>query len=226
MLFVGLPGTIISAAAQCHGGGHSHGHHGSGKPVIRTEDTNRWGFRLGALLALDGQKTLFGGAGLESTYFVGTHLQVGGRLAFTNAAATPTNFGYDATGPTLSFANLGVELRYMLSNTHRWRLDALGGPGLNSYNLADHDRQVTTTCGCTSDAPVAYNARPLFNAGLGLTYKLWRELWLTSEVRYARLLESAPFGATALQSQWQWSVAVALPSGFVRHVPAATPTVP
>jgi len=66
----------------------------------------------------------------------------------------------------------------------------------------------------------------MFDVGLGLTYKLWKNLWFTSDLRYAQVLGSAPFGAADLQSQWQLSVAVALPSGFVRHVPATTPTVP
>ena len=153
---------------------------------------------------------------MESTYFVGRYLQVGGRLAFTNAAATPTNFGYEATGPVLDFVNLGAEVRYMFRNNQRWRLDALGGPGLNIYGLADHDRQITSKCGCKSDAPVAASTRPMVNVGLGLTYKLWQELWLTSDLRYVHLLGNAPFGAVALQSQWQLSLVLTMPSGFVR----------
>lgn len=216
-LGLGLLSTISPAAAQCHGGhsgGHSHGgsHGGS---VRHAGDDNRWGLQLGWLLALDGQKTLYNGPLLESNYFVGAHLQVGGRVAFTMSAATPTNFGYEATGPIISFAHIGPTLRYMLGDNQRWRLDALGGAGLNSYNLADNDRQVTNKCGCTSAASVAYSTRPMFDAGLGLTYKLWRELWLTSNLRYAQVLGSAPFGSAALQSQWQLSMALTLPSSFV-----------
>lgn len=137
-------------------------------------------------------------------------------MVFTKVAPTAPNFGYEATGPIIRFVNLGPTLRYMLGNNQRWRLDALGDPGLNWYNLAGRDRQVTTKCGCTSAAPVAVSVRPMFDAGLGLTHKLWQELWLIGDLRYAQVLGSAPFGAADLQSQWQLSLALTLSSGLVQ----------
>jgi len=141
---------------------------------------------------------------------------------------TTTNFGYNATGPILSFVNLEPGLRYMLGDSQRWRLDALGGFGLNFYNLNDQDKLVWSggTHSHFEPASVAANTSPMLDVGLGLTYQLWQGLWLTSDLRYARMLGSAPFGSADLQSQWQLLVAVALRSRPVRHVPAATPTVP
>lgn len=223
-LGLGLLGKVELAAAQCHAGFSSHavGHHHAGPAdtVKLTERNNRASFRGGALLARDGQGTFFGGMTFETAYFVGPRLQVGGRLAFSAPASVATNFGYEATGPLLRFVNLGPDLRYMLGNGRRWRVDALGGAGLNWYYLADHDRQVTNKCGCSGPAAVASTLRPLAGAGLGLTYKLTRRLWLGSDLRYNQVLGTAPFGEAGLQSQWQLAIAVTLPAGFAPRTPA------
>ena len=227
-LLLGLLGSAEPAAAQCHAGFTSHSvahrYAGPAETVKLSEHTNQLGFRGGALLARDGQGTFFAGLMMEATRFVGPNLQVGGRLAVVVPSSVNTNFGYDATGPVLRFVNLGPNLRYALRNSQHWRLDALGGPGLNWYYLADYDRQVTSKCGCSGPALVTTTVRPLLDAGLGLTYKLSRQLWFTSDLHYAQLLGSAPFGTATLRSQWQLSVAVTLPSGFVPR--AAVPITP
>lgn len=225
--FWGVLGTIGLAAAQCHAGFASHAvvhhHAGPADTVKVTENNNRFGFRGGALVARDGQGTFFGGMTIEAAYFVGPRTQVGGRMAFSAPSPIPTNFGYEATGPLLRFINLGPDLRYLLRNGRRWRVDALGGPGLNWYYLADHDHQVTSSCGCSGPAAVASTVRPMADVGLGLTYKLSRRLWLTSDLRYNRVLGGAPFGEANLQSQWQLAIALALPAGFAPRPPVAAP---
>jgi len=192
--------------------------------IPHTEQNNRGGFWLGPALVRDDLFRARIGLEAEGLGFVAPRWQLGGRALVVFPRAAPTNFGRAATAPALTQFTVAATARYQLFNTRRWRLDALGGVGAGIAQLTDRDRlvPVRTRYGTQEQpATVAVAARPLAETGLGLSFKLGREVWLGAALRYARTLGPAPLGAPALAGQWQGTLGLVMPSGFAVRQPAA-----
>ncbi|RZK16082.1 MAG: hypothetical protein EOO56_20990 [Hymenobacter sp.] len=144
-------------------------------------------------------------------------LTVGGSFGFLAHQASADTYGYEATAPAVGVYALAGSGRYQLLNARRWRVEALGSLGVGAVQLVDRDQQVPvrTKYGySTRPATVAFRVHPLAEVGVGTTYKLAREFWLTSRLSYTSLALSSGLGAPGEFSYWQLSVGVAMPWGY------------
>lgn len=185
-----------------------------------TERTNRTALLLAPTLALDAGGQARGGVYLEVGRALRPRLTVGGSFVFLAHRASPDNYGYEATAPAVGVYALAGSGRYQLLNARRWRVEALGSLGVGGVQLVDRDQQVPirTKYGYdTRPATVAFRVHPLAELGVGTTYKLAREFWLTSRLSYSRLAWSSALGAPGEFSYWQVSVGAAVPWGYRPH---------
>ena len=219
LLAAGSLGLSQAARAQYYGGHHCHCCCCCPQrdTTTLTERTNRTGFLMGATVPVDANGVAYGGGFLEITHAVRPRLSVGGYLLFTAHRASASSYGYEATAPAVGLSALAGSLRYQLLNTRRWRAEALGAAGLGGVELVDRDQQVyysNSRNSGTKAATVAFRVHPLGQAGLGVSYKLARDFWLTSRVDYTHLAWSSGLGEPGEFSYWSASVGVAVPWGW------------
>ncbi|AMR27730.1 hypothetical protein A0257_11910 [Hymenobacter psoromatis] len=159
----------------------------------------------------------FGVGGLVSR-----RLAIGGTLSISGRRNIATNYGYQATAPEVGLYSLQASTRLMLADAAFCRLELLNGIGYGAACLFDRDRTVQTTTR-TSTGGTITNSQPLrvalsehllLEAGLSLTFKLWRGPWLTTQFSRRQFMGSSEFGGPNGFSHWIGTIGVSLPNGW------------
>lgn len=188
--------------------------------VATTELSNRLAFFLGPVLLHDSHGTPYGGGDLEVGYAVRPRLTLGGHGTITGHTASVSNYGYEATRPAVALYDLAATARYQVLNARRWRLEVLAGPGLGVATLVDRDRLVPGQgryANTYHPALVTFAVYPQLEAGVGLTFKLRRDFWLNSDMRYVQQPLAGRFGAPTAFSHWALRVGISAPWGYLRR---------
>ncbi|MGI4870788.1 MAG: hypothetical protein ACRYFX_06355 [Janthinobacterium lividum] len=179
-----------------------------------TEHNNRWGVLSGPTLLLDRQGRAHGGVFLEVGRAVSPRLTVGGYLLVSANREATSSYGTEATAPAVGLHALSGTVRYQLLNSRRWRVETLAGLGLGAVQLVDRDQQIINPKGGSYAATVAFRVHPLAEVGLGTSWKVARDFWLTSRASYTNLALSSGLGEPGEFSYWNVSVGAAMPWGW------------
>lgn len=210
----------VSPALYAHAshGCHCHCHCCCGHDTTTiTEHNNRTAFSLGVAVPVDGNGLAHVGGFIEVGRAIGPRLTAGGYLMASSNRASASNYGFEATAPAYSLHELTGTLRYQLLNSRRWRVDALGGLGVGAVQLVDRDQQVygQGKYGTTHyAATVAFRVHPLAEVGLGTSYKVARDFWLSSRVSYTSLALNSGLGTPGEFSYWAVSLGATMPWGW------------
>lgn len=218
LLFLAAAGTGRAARAQFSP--WMYYGHSSGRPdtAAITEHRNPVAFLVGPALLVGQNGLVHGGGYLEVGRALSPRLTASGYLLAGFNQATNNAYGTGATAPALGRYTLAGSLRYQLLNTRRWRLEALGSLGATEIVLVDRDQQVPGRgryANTTHATIVGDDTHPVLEAGASTSYKLTRQLWLTSRLSYNYLALGSSLSEPGEFSYWLASVGIALPWG--RH---------